>query len=46
MTSKGYRIVTTDAEVISPSGAKGGKFKNKSANILNAKNEIKELSEA
>ena len=47
MTSKGYRIVTTDGEVINSSGAiTGGKFKNKSANILERKNEIKELSEA
>ena len=47
MTSRGYRIVTTDGEVINSSGAiTGGKFKNKSANILERKNEIKELSEA
>ena len=47
MTSKSYRIVTIDGEVINSSGAiTGGKFKNKSANILERKNEIKELSEA
>ena len=47
MTSRGYRIVTTDGEVINASGAiTGGRFKNKSANILERKNEIKELSDA
>ena len=46
MSSRGYRIVTTDGEVINSSGAiTGGRYKNKSANILERKNEIKELSE-
>lgn len=40
----GFRIVTLDGEVISASGAiTGGKYVNKSANLLDRKKEIEEL---
>lgn len=42
----GLRLVTLDGEVVSPAGAiTGGAYKNKSANILERKSEIKELTE-
>lgn len=46
MKLNGFRIVTLDGEVINSSGAiTGGKYRNKSANILERKKEIEDLSE-
>ncbi len=43
----GFRIVTLDGEIISSSGAiTGGKYANKTANLLDRKKEIQELSDA
>ncbi|MDO4393122.1 MAG: chromosome segregation protein SMC [Bacillota bacterium] len=43
---KGYRFVTLDGEVINASGAiTGGKYKNKTANILDRKSEITALEQ-
>ncbi len=43
---RGFRIVTLDGEVISSAGAiTGGKYVNKSANLLDRKKEIEELNE-
>ncbi|MBE6041599.1 MAG: chromosome segregation protein SMC [Clostridiales bacterium] len=44
MVSGGFRIVTTDGEVVNAFGAiTGGKFANKTANLLDRKKEISEL---
>jgi chromosome segregation protein len=44
--AEGYRIVTLDGAVINPAGAlTGGAYRNKSANLLERKAEIAQLSE-
>lgn len=44
ISNRGFRIVTMDGEVINSGGAiTGGKYRNKTANLLERKNEIEEL---